>query len=76
MNQLKVYLPMLLVGLILTGIGGTISLIGIWGYVVHKLAVPTSIRVIHAHLNWWAVLAYVAALVLPPLSVPSLLGGA
>ncbi|MEM2351529.1 MAG: hypothetical protein QXT26_03895 [Thermoproteota archaeon] len=67
---------MLLVGLILTSIGGTIGLIGIWGYVVHKLAVPTAIRVIHAHLNWWAVLAYVAALVLPSLSVPSLLGGA
>jgi hypothetical protein len=56
---------MLLTGLVLTGIGGTVGLIGIWGYVVAKLPVPTVVRVVHAHLNWWAVIAYVAALALP-----------
>lgn len=65
---------MLLVGLILTSIGGTIGLIGIWGYTVYKLDVPTIIRVAHAHLNWWAIIAYVTAFILPYLTKPTFLG--
>ncbi len=58
----------------MTALGGIIGLIGVWGFVVHKAAVPSLIRTTHAHINWWGIIAMLAAIGLPVLTKSTFLG--
>lgn len=42
-----------------------LGLIGVWGYLVQKSAVPQFAKVMHAHVSWWSVVILVAAFLLP-----------
>lgn len=42
-----------------------LGLIGVWGYLVQKEAVPQFVKVMHAHVSWWSVVILIAAFLLP-----------
>ncbi|MBI5912937.1 hypothetical protein HY839_00670 [Candidatus Azambacteria bacterium] len=42
-----------------------LGLIGVWGFIVQKTAVPQFLKVMHAHVSWWSVVILVAAFLLP-----------
>ena len=42
-----------------------LGLLGVWGYLVQKSAVPQFLKVMNAHVSWWSVVILVAAFLLP-----------
>src|SRR3989344_5502075 len=42
-----------------------LGLIGVWGFIVQKAAVPQFLKVLHAHVSWWSVVILIAAFLLP-----------
>ncbi len=62
-------LPLFLASLVTLFIGSFTGLIGVWIYLIWKVAVPEYIKVGHAHMAWWSVLILLAAFFLPSLSL-------
>ncbi|MFN7181176.1 MAG: hypothetical protein ACK4NF_00665 [Planctomycetota bacterium] len=60
-------IPAFIASLVTLFVGVIGGLIGIWAYLVWKLAVPEYIKVGHAHTAWWSAFILLASLLLPQL---------
>ena len=49
-----------------------LGLIGVWGFLVQGKAVPSFLKVLHAHICWWSLIIVIASLIVPHLSLKPL----
>ena len=49
-----------------------LGLIGVWGFLAQGKAVPSFLKVLHAHICWWSLIIVIASLVVPHLSLKPL----
>ena len=65
--RLGLNIPMFVVSTIAMALGTLIGITGVWGYATRGLIIPEWIKISHGHVNWWAVLLIIVAVLLPGL---------
>ena len=48
-----------------------LGLIGVWGFLYQKEAVPQFLKIMHAHVTWWSLIILIISLLLPGLLIKS-----
>ncbi|RSN68608.1 hypothetical protein D9Q81_05680 [Candidatus Korarchaeum cryptofilum] len=69
--KLGLNIPLFVASLISIAAGTFTGMVGVWGYIAYKQAVPEWIKVGHAHAAWWSVPILLAAILLPGLPLAS-----